>query len=70
MKPSINQRSTLEKTLKEISWVNVQFDTETIYDALKNITLKQYKYIIFLKANKKSLKLRDMLISIGVKQKI
>ncbi len=69
MKPAITQISTLANRLSEEDWIKVQFNTEEIFDAIKDITRNQYSYIYALLFNKRALKLREVLISIGLKPK-
>jgi hypothetical protein len=65
--PTIGQLSELEKRLKEEEWVNTQFNTDNLYEVLKTMTKNQYSYAWALIFNKKPLKLRDLLINLGLK---
>lgn len=66
MQTTLNQKSLLTRRLKEEKWVTVQFNEETIFSALGRMSEKQYKYILFLLNTHKPLKLREVLIQLGV----
>lgn len=67
-KPSLNQLTMLTPIIKEKDWFKVQFGKgDDLMEKLKNITLKEYKYLLFLVFNRKSGDIRKFLLKIGVK---
>ena len=63
------QTSFLRDTIEKIDWFPIQFDNKNLFGILNKITDEQRRYFHFLILNKKHMKLRNMLIQIGVKPK-
>lgn len=67
--PTLSQITSLVSALKGEDALSTQFEFDNAGSVLSGITIKQYKYILFLLFSKKMLKLRDLLLSIGLTPK-
>ena len=65
--PNITQISSLRDIIQEDETLNMRIHTDNAFSLLKDISLKQYKYILFLKFGGKNMKLINLLVSIGFK---
>ena len=69
----IGQISNLAHHLSREEWIQVQFENpkENMYSALSKATDPQFKYIQFLRTQPSGkLKIRDILINLGLKPNI
>ena len=69
-KPTLNQISSLTRALKTENWIQIQFREHTIYGALSEVSLKQFKFIQHLFFSRKNMKLRQVLLDVGVKPNV
>lgn len=70
MKPQLGQVSNLVHYMKQDEMIQTQFNTETLYEALSETDLKTFNMIKWLRNNNKNMKLRNLLIEVGVKPNI
>jgi len=70
MKPSLGQIDALVRVLEDEDNVQIQFNTENLYDVISEVTPGQYDYLYALIFNNKHLKLRALLIDLGLKLKV
>lgn len=64
----LNQKTSLVKVLQEDEALASHFDLsdyDTVSRNLKELTQKQYLYILFLITNKKRFKLNQMMVDLG-----
>ena len=61
------QKSQLRDRLADIEWFKIQFQEDTLWDAMGNMTDDQRRMAHFYANHKKHLKLRNLLLQIGVK---
>jgi hypothetical protein len=68
---TLGQKCSLIEILKDDENLQKHFELngEDVWDIVSGLTLKQYKYILYLLFNKKYFKLNKMLTSINIKPK-
>lgn len=68
-KPNLNQISNLVHYMKDDEMIKVQFGNAN-FEPLYDVDLKTFNMIKWLRKHNKLMKLRNLLIDIGVKPKI
>ena len=69
MKLTLNQRYTLPQVLRRDEALNNHYQLDEIDGIIRQMTIKQYKYLLYLIDNKKRSKLNQLMIGLGFKQK-
>ena len=69
MSIALSQATFLTDTIKGHEYVKEHFKLEDVWDIVKNLSEKQYRFILALIYQKKHHKLREVLSSVGFKNK-
>jgi len=69
MKPTLNQQCTLKQVLRRDEALNNHYQLDDIDNIIEKMTLKQYKYLLYLIYNDKRTKLNQLMSSLNFKQK-
>ena len=71
-KPSLNQLSSLLEIIKEDEALNKHWeldDQDDVWDKLKELSLGQYKYLLYLLSDKERAKLNAFFLQKGFRRK-
>jgi hypothetical protein len=69
-KPSLNQLSGIRDALIEDYSRHLEINTANYWETMTKITLKQYKYLLFLRISGKTLKAINLMNQFGFKKNL
>lgn len=69
MTMTLNQQCTLPQVLRRDEGLNNHYQLDDVSDIIEKMTLKQYKYLLYLMDNNKRSKLNQLMVGLGFKQK-